>query len=349
MQTVRPGNYDPVIDILRAISILAVICIHTTTRTMETVNLYLPKVPVAIFLNQISRFAVPMFFLISGFVLELSHKDGLGYFGYLKKRLGKILIPYVFWSAIYYFFIYTRHGVSFWQALAGGNSSYQLYFIPSLFLLYLVFPLLHAVYRWISRWWVIIPILAIQIWLLYLDYYPREINLWDPLRIVVLNSGCFLAGMIASQNTDKIKELTVKFKFILAPAAGLLGIFIFREGGSRYLTSWNYIDFYSQWRPSIFIYTLGLFGLGYTWLSRPGQIFLKLAGWANESFLVFFIHVIILEKVWELFNKVIFGRQTEFFIRQWWWDPVFFLVVAGGSFLAARLIHKIPYIQKVTG
>jgi len=49
---------------------------------------------VAIFLNQIARFAVPMFFMISGFVLELNYDGNTGFWQYLKKRFSRIFIPY---------------------------------------------------------------------------------------------------------------------------------------------------------------------------------------------------------------------------------------------------------------
>src|SRR5690242_5000258 len=99
-------QHDNTIDVLRLVSILAVLLIHTTTRTLEISHYDLVNNLFTLFLNQASRFAVPLFFLISGFVLEVSNKP-IKYITFLKKRLGKIFIPYIFWSLIYYFLIYT--------------------------------------------------------------------------------------------------------------------------------------------------------------------------------------------------------------------------------------------------
>ena len=69
---------------MRAIAILAVILIHTTTRTLEATHYNLTSYPWTLLLNQVSRFAVPLFFLISGFVLELSSVNDINYLEFLK-------------------------------------------------------------------------------------------------------------------------------------------------------------------------------------------------------------------------------------------------------------------------
>jgi surface polysaccharide O-acyltransferase-like enzyme len=332
---------DKAVDALRTAAILAVIIIHTTSRSIESVNMNLPKVDWALFLNQASRFAVPLFFLISGFVLELSHRDGISYVTYLKKRISKIFLPYVFWSLIYYYFVYTTHGMQFIYTLIGGNSSYQLYFIPPLLMLYAVFPLLHKWYKWISKWWTLLIICGVQVGLLYLDYYPRAIVMPDPLRIAVLNYAYFILGMVFYHHTDKIKFWVNKAKYLWIFMTAMLAGFVYYEGRSKYLTSWNYVDFYSQWRPSIFMYTISLFFAGYYWINKLNNKYDILSKMANYSFFVFFVHVLILEKVWILIK----GAG----VTHIWFDPMFFGIVTAISFTTAYLAHKIPWLSKLAG
>ena len=343
------NNRDNAIDALRTAAILAVILIHTTSRTIETVYMNLPQVPWGLFLNQISRFAVPLFFLISGFVLELSHRDDLGYFSYLKKRISKIFLPYVFWSFVYYYFVYTQHSMGFLTTLIGGNSSYQLYFIPSLLLLYLIYPLLHKLYGWISRYWILLILTGLQLVLLYLDYYPRAIVMWDPLRITVLNYFYFVLGMVFYHHTEQIKAQVRKMKYFWPLVPAVLGLNVYYEGFSRYLSSWNYVDFYSQWRPSIFFYTLSIFCGGYYLLSKLNAKYDLLGKLANYSFFVFFIHVWILENIWTLFKDYLFKANLSWTVRQLWFDPAFFAITAVTSFLIAYAAHKIPWLSKLTG
>src|SRR5882724_3283927 len=125
---------------MRVIAILAVVMIHTSTRVLEAAHYDLNGYNWDLLLNQISRFAVPLFFAISGFALEISYNSHSNYLNFFKKRIIKIIIPYIFWSAFFYIFIYTNHDFNFLKALSDGSSSYQLYFIPALLFFYFLFP-----------------------------------------------------------------------------------------------------------------------------------------------------------------------------------------------------------------
>lgn len=59
------------------------------------------------------RYAVPLFKIISGFLLYYSdlYKDRLNYMPFLKKRLNKVLIPYILWTIIYNLY-YSRHSIN---------------------------------------------------------------------------------------------------------------------------------------------------------------------------------------------------------------------------------------------
>jgi surface polysaccharide O-acyltransferase-like enzyme len=165
-------QYKIAIDVLRILSILAVIFIHTTTKTLAISGYALQKIPLTLFLNQISRFAVPLFFMISGFILELNHNSNESYITYLKKRLNRIFIPYVFWSAIYYFFVYSKNqNTNFLNSLLRGDASYQLYFIPAILIFYLIFPFIHKYLKIIGNIWVIIFLFFILELLFYFFQY----------------------------------------------------------------------------------------------------------------------------------------------------------------------------------
>jgi surface polysaccharide O-acyltransferase-like enzyme len=134
MSAVKESKYNPVIDLIRTIAILAVILIHSTTKILGFFQNDLLHHPLTLFLNQSSRFAVPLFFLISAFVLELNYPQNFNYLFYLKKRFSRLFLPYFFWSLIYYYFVYTYHSQNFVSALFLGTASYQLYFITALFI-----------------------------------------------------------------------------------------------------------------------------------------------------------------------------------------------------------------------
>jgi len=246
------------IDYLRAISILAVLLIHSTTKVLEITHYDLFNYQLTLLLNQLARFSVPLFFLISGFVLEYSAGPDLNYWGYLKKRFSKIVIPYVFWSLIYYFLIYNHNQDNFIQVLLTGSASYQLYFIPTLCIFYLFFPLLHKFYKFIANFPALIILSGFEIWLMDQDYFVKQYSFPDPIRIFILSYFFFILGMVASRNKDKILEVTGKIKYTLIVSIPFLVYYIFNEGYVRYFKTYNIEAFYSQWRPDILIYTLVL-------------------------------------------------------------------------------------------
>jgi probable poly-beta-1,6-N-acetyl-D-glucosamine export protein len=339
MEILKQKKYNPVIDLLRFICILAVISIHVTTRLIEASGFALQKVPLALFFNQISRFAVPLFFLISGFVLELNYSFHSNYFSYLKKRVNRLFIPYIAWSAIYYYFLYTNHTRSFLSSLLDGSASYQLYFIPSLLLLYIFFPLIHKFYDFFANKWTLIFLGILQLGLLYQDYYLSPLLFIYPIKIVFLNYYVFILGIVASRNMDYLMSIVDKFKISLIILTIFLGNYVFFEGRTFYLATRNYLYFYSQWRISVLLYTLLFGGLSYYLLNKVNlseSVVKKLSG---LSFFVFFIHVIVLEFIW---------KYIGVYVGQFWFGFTFFLMVSGFSFLLAYLAHKVPLLSKLT-
>lgn len=321
---------------MRILAIGGVVLIHTSTRILEAVNFDLVHAQFTLFTNQAARFAVPMFFMISGFVLELNYDSETGYVSYVKKRASRIVIPYIFWSAIYYWLVYTQHTIGFGQSLLTGNSSYQLYFIPTLLIFYLIFPLLHKLGNIWNNWWVMLGLGAVQVMVLYYCYFISPLPVIYPVAMVLVNFYVFMMGMVVANSQARIINIIKKIRLLLPILIlSTIGI-IYWEGYHGYLTSHDYLKFYSQWRPSVLIYTLCLGGLSF-------YIFNKLKCWTNIikkisglTFFVFFVHVIVLENVWKWWGKGISGG-------------IFFGLVTGMSLLAAYLVHKVPGLAKITG
>ncbi|GAO35237.1 hypothetical protein SCT_0621 [Sulfuricella sp. T08] len=88
------------VDVLRTLAIISVIAIHT--RPFES-----PSAPigatldVATFVNQVARFAVPFFFVISGYFWASKFTDERQLFAPTVKRVKRIAFIFSAWSAIY--------------------------------------------------------------------------------------------------------------------------------------------------------------------------------------------------------------------------------------------------------
>lgn len=324
------------IDTMRVVAILGVVMIHTTTRVLEVTQYHLTNYPWTLLLNQVSRFAVPLFFLISGFVLEFSSRSDESYLTFLKKRFAKIFIPYIFWSLIYYFLVYNQNHDNLIHVILTGNASYQLYFIPTLCIFYALFPLLHKIYKFIAHPVTLVLLGALQFWLLFQDYFIKHGGSDSPVRIASLSFLVFLIGIVAARNKDKLLELAKRWKYFLTVTSILAGFYIFEEGKIFYYAIYNIGAIYSQYRPSILIYTILVALLFYVIFEK-----VNLKRLSELSYFVFFIHVIILELTWHIFSR--FVSPIPIF------DIAFFIAVSGISILIAYLAHKIPYLSKITG
>src|ERR1700742_1816194 len=99
------------INNLRIIAMFFVIVLHTTSPLLMAYG----KVRdsywlIADFFNALSRFGVPVFVMITGALL-LNRDYQLGDF--LRKRLGRIFPPFIFWSGVYILYSWYNEDITF--------------------------------------------------------------------------------------------------------------------------------------------------------------------------------------------------------------------------------------------
>lgn len=335
------------IDCIRGIAILAVILIHTTTRTLEASGFDIVGFSWTLFLNQICRFAVPLFIMISGFVLETSKREE-SYWSYVKRRFSKIFIPYIFWSLFYYFFVYNNNDDSLIKVFLTGNASYQLYFIPALLVFYLVFPLLHKLIHKTPNVIIFTIVSIVGFALLYKNYYIKAFDLGDEINAMILSFAYFIIGILAANKKDFVDKIVNKQKLYLSIPTFFSALYIFWEGKSRYLLTGNYLSYYSSWRPSVFFYSL-LIGLTLYYLFEHTKFRDSFVSrFSKHSFFAFFVHVSILEMIWKFVGSRMF-YVTNIIEGKIIFDPILFGVVAIMSFFISKLVHKIPKVSKFVG
>src|ERR1700742_1454256 len=87
------------INNLKIISLLAVIILHVAAIPLDKYNYILFSTwLIADFYNALVRFAVPVFVMITGaLLLHREYETG----DFLKKRLSRIISPFLFWSLVY--------------------------------------------------------------------------------------------------------------------------------------------------------------------------------------------------------------------------------------------------------
>lgn len=153
----------PVSQFVRLLSILAVLTIHATYtaqmnyRTPETAGMI---DFIGVLLNQLSRFAVPVFVFLSGYGLAIRFRDGQSLFAsaadFYKNRMMRIGIPFIVWT-IGLLLLNNRMGWfadlgiagSLWKSVKtllwtmwATGADYHFYFFTIILWCYLFFPIL---------------------------------------------------------------------------------------------------------------------------------------------------------------------------------------------------------------
>ncbi len=214
------------ISILRAIATILVVLIHVTATPLVSVKNIHYFLAIDI-ISSLSKCAVYTFIFISAFLLSGKYKDAkIEYAQFEKKRLLKVLIPYIIWSTIYYMIfvyrgIYAFDIVFYIKNLMLGNHLYHLYFIIIIIQFYLLFPLLRKyIYRFnTSIFFIFLLILNIVFSLSPVPYKDRIF-----LNYILI----FYCGLYAGYNIEKFNHMIDRFKnYIIVLFICIVGIYAF--------------------------------------------------------------------------------------------------------------------------
>jgi len=145
----KPPNIDWISN-LKIIALYAVIVLHCSSVLLIQYG----KVPMADwwqadFLNALTRFAVPAFVMITGALL-LHREYEIGDF--LKRRLTRVLAPFLFWSLVYVWYAWYNEDITFghdaWANIKQVlhqlkyGASYHLWYVYMLIGLYFFIPVI---------------------------------------------------------------------------------------------------------------------------------------------------------------------------------------------------------------
>lgn len=146
------------ISVLRIIAIFLVILIHASSGYLNSADFDAFDWTYANWINSFSRFAVPLFVMISGALLLQKDENPKAFYS---KRLLKIVPPFVFWTAVYLVYYFIRYidfdYIGFPQVInivlirlkSGSNA--HLWYLYMLVGLYLAIPFLRKMIRNCSK------------------------------------------------------------------------------------------------------------------------------------------------------------------------------------------------------
>lgn len=180
---------------LRGLAILAVVLIHFLAHLP---NIYTKPINNEWYIaaDQLFRFSVPLFVILSGYGLTRKYvHTHVPVITYLRSRVTKLLPLYLLWSVVSYFLLKL---VPAWTTppdqekpllfqLLFGQADYQLYFLPLIFQLYFIFPVLLTLQKKFSTV-IVLSALLLQV-VFYLWYagaitqFPDVPRVWQTDRI----------------------------------------------------------------------------------------------------------------------------------------------------------------------
>ncbi|WLD92999.1 acyltransferase [Alkalihalobacillus sp. AL-G] len=296
-----------VFDALRFTAVLAVIAIHTTAANADT-NLF------SFGWNQFARFAVPLFILMSGFLLmgSMQHKT-MSVREFYRKRFTKILIPYLIWTVIYTAFSslgLLKDGqwlqffkITFLNTIT-GNGFVHLYFLFVIFQLYLLFPFLKSwivakpkqaiIYTFLVTFIVQTAVYAHSIEWIHLPQTGISYGSYFPTWIFFFVFGMFLA--IHYKTLEQIIRKQIHFTI----GIWIISFSLLLSEGQQTQT------FGLSMKPSVMLYCVTsyfmFYGLFLNMQKKLEQHEKRLKKLADSSFMVFLIHPLLLE-VGRYFNE----------------------------------------------
>jgi surface polysaccharide O-acyltransferase-like enzyme len=252
--------------------------------------------------NQIARFAVPLFLIMSGFLLfhASPRQPTFAATDFYRRRFGKILWPYFLWSFLYAL-LNGFLGASLLGALLQlpihllwGTAYYHLYFVVIILQLYLLYPLL---YRWMvhtPRICLLTTLALTLICQILLNQYslgqlalPQQLHnlalVFFPVWIFF-----FVFGMFAAHYHASLARLVKNHRALLA-LLWITSLALVVVDGYLHNT------YGSSSRPSVMVYTLCSFFFFYALAFHIRGASRPLIDWlARQSFLIYLLHPLVL-------------------------------------------------------
>lgn len=347
------------INYLRGFGVIAVIAIHTTGYFTEMKS-YNTLVLVNLWTDIFSQFAVPLFVLISGFVLARNYRD-FSLTQFYKKRIRSIIPQYFLFSILYTVFnnwvaiqsnsLSTNFSLVL-DNLLHAKASYHLWFFLIIVQFYLLYPIIIKIYAYCKHMdreeLLLAVMLVIQtLWMagLHTSYFS----------FIKLNFISFLFYFCLGIYTcDHFDQFNKGFKrltplYLTTSLALTLGasffIIIGLTTGYRYDSIPAYFFMGSELiYPALRISTfLLLFNLATSLIAKRSILAKVVARIGDYSFGIYLIHI--------FFNqyaiRVLKNNMIDY--DNWIFYPSVFVVTVIFSYLAIRLISYIPGSYYIIG
>lgn len=282
-------------DLCRVFSIFGVIVIHACGAKLYSFGKIAESEWLQVnFVDSLVRCSVPLFVMLSG-ALILSKDEKLISPLNIFKRISKVGIPLFVWNILYLLYVahYTGQEID-WLSMLRQPPMYHLWFVYMIVGLYLLLPVLQAVYN------AIMLKFGVGLYLLFIWVVVTSVPIYQPLPLLNLfqqtsllgYAGYFLLGAVIASTLEKRRSIAVwAIIYLIAVIVTFKLTWDFSEHENTLIEK-----AYLYFSPNVIVSSLASFFI-FTEI-KINSVSSKVLHWiSNRSFLVFFMHVVILEQV----------------------------------------------------
>lgn len=265
---------------IRGLAVIAVLFIHIIAPNI-TEQSSISVDTSFILIDSLARFAVPVFFISSGFGISSIYKRYKSVLEFYISRI-KLLPDFLIWTILYFslngFYLTTS---SIAKALI-GRSFYHMYFIPALLICYLIFPF---VQKFLSNKLILILLIFLGLIIQFLYYIGFKIPYFEWIGFIPY----FLTGIFFEKN-KKIYYVLQKFATLIL-VIGLLTLL----GTTFYdifFTDKKIFLIANSLKPSVFLYSIGMVLFFTKYFPKPVKLLNKLD---FNSMNIYYVHPLIID------------------------------------------------------
>ncbi|OOQ59638.1 hypothetical protein BC343_05595 [Mucilaginibacter pedocola] len=297
--------------------------------------------------NAVTRFAVPVFVMITG-ALSLGREYELSSF--LKKRIGRLILPFLFWSLVYVFYQWYEEIIYFkgtvWENIClvlhqlKTGTSYHLWYVYLLIGLYLIIPIIGRFARQATekelRYFLALWFITILISGPYLSRYSTAIE----LRYFSGYIGYLVLGYYLANKQINFPGLALIATLLFVCFAIVIAI------GTYYLEVKTHelsTFFYEPLGPFVVVLAASAFLIAKNTLITIGPRLTKVFDKASANTLgIYFVHALIL-------NILEINDINYLIFSPWIGIPVVALICFLISWLVIWVMGKVPVLKHITG
>lgn len=351
-------------DFLRAMAIIGIIFCHSSVsyivNDMGTFNFYTTA-----FYDCFRDFCVPIFVMLSGALL-IGKKDSLLIF--FKKRLSRILIPFIFWAliSIAYSFIYIQQSIDIDNAIDiflghGGTLGVTFWFVWMIIIVYIgIFIINKAVefgnkkYDCFEKKFISILTVISVIYIILFQFqffspeYNRSLLSYYLSFLAYAVIGHFIVNSDFLESHIQTKWLVIIFS-ILSALSYTSYVCYYVVPTSLASNSFRYLSYFTY---EILIISVAIF-LTVKFISNThsfkkleaGKISGIINAISKYSFGIYLCHYLVLYILkMNMIQYIDFPHQNSII-----WIPIFVVITLMISFAILWLLNNVPYLKKVSG